>query len=367
VHIDPSPVKWANFKCLVRDASVRIYRDHRHLRQVATTQAEEAAAAAKDKLCANRLPSQHDTLFAASLAASDAVVKAYRALLDPAELAGEILDHHFGDRSTCYFFQETKPPLDPVVITAINRPGRVPGEELATADLRHPAGRDLGLQYATTFFSSDSPHGLFRTRPVDLAAQAEILSSIPISLSPFLQPLAEGLDGDSLITVEDLKYALSESKRGSSPGVDGLPYEFYRKSAEVLIPLMCRVLNGAFGAHQEGEAGYDSSGLLAPILEGIICLIPKPGQPSDEMSGYRPITLLNCDVKLIMLIMSKRLQRPLDYLVDIVQSAFLRGRDISDNVRYHLGLRARLQELGLPTWLLHSDLTKAFFYYQKKI
>jgi hypothetical protein len=79
------------------------------------------------------------------------------------------------------------------------------------------------------------------------------------------------------------------------------------------------------------------------------------------MSGYRPITLLNCDVKLIMLIMSNRLQRPLDYLVDIVQSAFLRGRDISDiSVRYHLGLRARLHELGLPAWLLHSDLTKAY-------
>ena len=73
-----------------------------------------------------------------------------------------------------------------------------------------------------------------------------------------------------------------------------------------------------------------------------------------------PITLLNCDVKLVLLVMSNRLQRPLDFLIDITQSAFLRGRDISDNVRYHLGLRARLQELGLPAWLLHSDLTKAY-------
>jgi hypothetical protein len=72
------------------------------------------------------------------------------------------------------------------------------------------------------------------------------------------------------------------------------------------------------------------------------------------------MTLLDCDVKLIMLIMSNRLQRPLDYLVDIVQSAFLRGRDISDNVRYHLGLRGRLHELVLPAWLLHSDLIKAY-------
>ncbi|GAX82199.1 hypothetical protein CEUSTIGMA_g9627.t1, partial [Chlamydomonas eustigma] len=42
------------------------------------------------------------------------------------------------------------------------------------------------------------------------------------------------------------------------------------------------------------------------------------------------------------------------------QSAFIHGRDISDNVRYHQGLRARLKELGTPAHLLLSDLTKAY-------
>ena len=50
----------------------------------------------------------------------------------------------------------------------------------------------------------------------------------------------------------------------------------------------------------------------------------------------------------------------MDYVIDVVQSAFLSGRDISDNVRYHLGLAARLKELGIPAWLLDSDLTKAY-------
>ena len=61
-----------------------------------------------------------------------------------------------------------------------------------------------------------------------------------------------------------------------------------------------------------------------------------------SLANYRPITLLNAEVKLLMLIMSARLQRPLDYLIDISQSAFLSGRDIGDNVRYHLGLSSRL-------------------------
>ena len=45
---------------------------------------------------------------------------------------------------------------------------------------------------------------------------------------------------------------------------------------------------------------------------------------------------------------------------DIAQSAFLRGRDINANVCYHLGPASRLEELGLPGWLLLSDLAKAY-------
>ena len=95
---------------------------------------------------------------------------------------------------------------------------------------------------------------------------------------------------------------------------------------------------------------------MAALLKGLICLLHKLGQPLDELLGYRPITLLNCDVKLVMYIIANRLNRPLDYVIDITQSAFLSGRDISDN----LGMAARFRELGIPAWLLDSDLTKAY-------
>jgi hypothetical protein len=63
---------------------------------------------------------------------------------------------------------------------------------------------------------------------------------------------------------------------------------------------------------------------------------------------------------LVMLVMSNRLQRLLKFLIDLTQSAFLVGRDITSNMRYHLALSARQAECGLPGWLLFSDLSKAY-------
>ena len=146
--------------------------------------------------------------------------------------------------------------------------------------------------------------------------------------------------------------ALGSAGRGTSPGIDGLPYEFYRHFQDLLIPALVRVFNAAF---------MDPSfSPLSTLLRGVICLILKKGQSPFELPGFRPLTLLDCDVKLVMYIISNRLNRPLDYVIDITQSAFLTGRDISDNIRFHLGLSARLQELGTPGWLLDSDLTKAY-------
>lgn len=350
----PMAAHWDKAKALILSESWKIFRKHRRERQRDATTAERAASTARHNLLTNVDPSIHPILLATSQAAADTVTKSWQRLCNPTLQALRFLDDLFGDTSSYYFHSLTRAYHPPIAIRTLNRPGRGEGSDPEPADLRSGPGRDLALQYAVDFYSSDSPIGLFQEKTADAAAQDTLLSSLSHRLPVHRQSLAEGLDGNGLLTAEDLEYALSESKRGSCPGHDGLPYEFYRAFKALLIPPLLQVFNRAF---QDGT-GHHSP--LDPLLRGVICLLPKPGQPSDELTGYRPITLLNCDVKLVLLVMSNRLQRPLDFLIDITQSAFLRGRDISDNVRYHLGLRARLQELGLPAWLLHSDLTKAY-------
>ncbi|MGQ3308680.1 MAG: reverse transcriptase domain-containing protein, partial [Brevundimonas sp.] len=99
---------------------------------------------------------------------------------------------------------------------------------------------------------------------------------------------------------------------------------------------------------------------LAEFLTGIITLVPKAGKPRDQVAGYRPITLLNCDVRLVARAVEDRLQLPLDLLVSPSQSAFILGRDISDSVQFHLGLLEYLQQRGSPAWLLLLDLAGAY-------
>lgn len=350
---DELVTRWIGAKAAILQLSLGIYGHNRKaaLRSVAV--AEQASASAIALLAAAPPGSNVSTLLAAASAASRAVADAWGAHSAQSLLAADILDHLYGDSSSFYFHTQAKPPHPRTVIAALNRPGRLDSDPADTARLDSLRTVGAGLLHAQRFFSADSPCGLFRERPTDAAAQATLLAALPPRLPEYVALEGEGPARDGHITADELAWALRRARRGSSPGPDGLPYEFYHALKGVLLPVLMHVFNTAF-------ASVGSSAPLARLLDGTICLLHKAGKPADELDGYRPLTLLNSDVKLAMLILSGRLQRPLEYVIDISQSAFLVGRDISDNVRYAQGLTARLQDLGLPAWMLQSDLTKAY-------
>ena len=346
--------RWDALKEAVHSKAWELYLHHRRLRLRPARAADRRVAEALRALLRARTPASYDAQLAAVRAAQAAATAAWRRLSNGPRAAAEVLDHMYGDCSSYYFHQQVKLPPTPTIVRSLRQPGQPPGAEPVVADLSTAPGVGAALQYATDFYSSASPIGLFRERAdVDPAAQATLLQSLTGRLSAADALLAEGPDATGLLGPEELELALRMARRGSSPGYDGLPYEFYRAFQGALLPVLRRVFNAAFG-----DAA--SAAPLAALLRGVVCLVLKKDQPADALASYRPITLLNCDAKLIMLVIANRLQRPLDYVIDITQSAFLRGRDISDNVRYQLGLASRLRELGLPGWLLHTDLTKAY-------
>lgn len=346
--------RWANLKEEINQEARSLYKSIKATRQRAVKTADAAAAAARLAFLAEIDATQTTTRENAWKASVLAATSAWKRLLQPSRQAIGILDHLASDQSTYYFFSSARPPREAATIRHLNRPGR--GHEAAadTADLSTPAGLTKALTYGQAFYSADSPFGLFRIwRDPSTPHQQLLLGTLPRTLDAAQATLAEGPDGDSLLCADDFRMALARAHLGKAPGIDGLPYEFYRTFADLLVPVLVDTFNSAF---------QDTLGAapLETLLLGIICLLLKPGQDNMELTSYRPITLLNCDVKLVMMIISSRLKRPLDYLIDVMQAAFLRNRDISNEIRYEMGLSTRLRELGLPGFLVSADQVKAY-------
>jgi hypothetical protein len=62
-----------------------------------------------------------------------------------------------------------------------------------------------------------------------------------------------------------------------------------------------------------------------------IALIPKVDNPS-QVNHFRPISLTNFNYKIISKILSNRFKPLLEKLISPLQSAFLKGRSIHDNI-----------------------------------
>ena len=263
----------------------------------------------------------------------------------------------YGDTSTFYFHNAGRPPPPRTVLRTLKVPvGQVPpGEPAAVLDLSTLAGTHMAARVFERHFSGDAPGGVFRARPSDPSASASLLGSLPRRLRPDQAAACEGPLGNSSVTVPELVAAARSAKRGKSPGGDGLPYEVYVAFGDLLFPVYAAVCNAAL---QCGAA--DASAPLAPLLEGVITLVPKPGKPADEVVGYSPITLLNADVKLLAAVVAARLHVPLDLVIDAMQAAFVKGRDISENVLFYLGLAEYLAEVNHPAWLMLGDLAQAY-------
>jgi len=74
---------------------------------------------------------------------------------------------------------------------------------------------------------------------------------------------------------------------------------------------------------------YDGTLDINSINDGFITLVPKINFP-DTVNDYRPITLLNCFLKLITKLLADRLQTSILDLVHHNQYGFIQGRTIQD-------------------------------------
>lgn len=105
--------------------------------------------------------------------------------------------------------------------------------------------------------------------------------------------------------------------------------------------------------------------LNVDLNSAYISVIPKPSKDAGEVENYRPISLLNNDLKLLTKIQANRLASFINNYVHIDQVGFIPGRLGPDQIRRAVDIISVLQ-LGWSGdphqegMLLSIDLEKAF-------
>lgn len=95
-------------------------------------------------------------------------------------------------------------------------------------------------------------------------------------------------------------------------------------------------------------------------LNAHITLIPKPQKDPSLCSSYRPISLLNLDVKIYANILANRIKPLLRDLIHPDQTGFIPGREGKDNTYKVINTIALAKKTGTPFVLLGTDAEKAF-------
>lgn len=266
-----------------------------------------------------------------------------------AALRAGLLWQQYGEQSTHWFHAQGKIRQQATTISHL-----VPHGETQPMALDTDAGRALGGKVLSDYYSAASPHGLFRAAATDATAQTELLATVDRKLSPQHAAACEGPKGDGTIEKEEALHTLQGMARGKSPGSDGLPYEFLQLFWDELGTELVQVWEEAF------ESG-DGRSLPNSMRHGIITLLHKGrGLPREQAASYRPITLLNADVKLLSKILALRFGGPLHHTIDVTQTAFLPSRWIGDNVLAHLEEVDYCMNVDEPGCQLILDFDKAF-------
>ncbi len=152
------------------------------------------------------------------------------------------------------------------------------------------------------------------------------------------------------ITIGELWQTLKPT-RATTPGPDGMSNTYLKRLWDIIGPLILYVWNYSL-----------ANGILPPShCTSLLRLIPKVGKDLKEIKNWRPITLSNCDHKLITRLYNNRLLRVIGEKLSTTQTAYVQGRNIADNLRLvNSAVKLAGIDSRISASLLALDAQKAF-------
>ena len=130
-----------------------------------------------------------------------------------------------------------------------------------------------------------------------------------------------------------------------TPGLDGLPKEFYEFAFKYIGKSFVRLINRCY-----------SEGILPPSQrQGLITLICK-----ETLTNWRPISLLDVDYKIISKVLTLRLRKVIGDIVHPDQTCSIPGRSIQDNIHLIRNFIEYAKGKHISAAIISLDQAKAF-------
>ena len=250
--------------------------------------------------------------------------------------AGKAFQTHVNKAERCSKFHLRTPKTSPLEFSAITK--------ITQADGNVTENPEAISQTLTDFYQ-------------DLFQPSQPLRE---DIDTFLEPLtkrklprAHAKILDAPLTAHDFYQAIKSSSTSTAPGPNSLPFEALKLAPNK----WALVLELVFSAQLNPENTHQS--LTSSQLLSVLVLLFKKGDKTLP-KNYRPINLLNTDVKILTLILAKRLQHCLPSIIHPDQQGFIKGGNIQLNIQRLDDLMHYMEHAHKEGMVALLDFEKAF-------